>query len=411
MAQTGNKTMPPARRPFQSRRKVLYYKRGMVVIKQERRIHMEYRELGRTGYRVSRLGFGAMRLPMIGDGEKAHVDREKAIPMIHRAFDLGINYIDTARGYCNEDSQRAVGEALEGRRNGIVVSTKNPYFGKDEKVWWTNLENSLKRLRVDAIDIYNFHGISWKIFTEDIEPRVGAWMQKAYDQGLVRHICMSFHDTVESLVKLVDTGRFESVTLQYNLIDRRLEDGIAHAREKGLGVVVMGPVGGGRLAEPSGILGTMVDGRARVPELALRFVLANPDVTVALSGMSEIRHVEENVAIAEDTAVLSKSELDEMDGHLVSLKKMADLYCTGCGYCMPCPQGVNIPRIFQLYNQVRVYDIRETSREAYGQIGRVEWEPGKPADSCVECGQCEPQCPQNIPIIRQLAEAHRILTE
>lgn len=372
---------------------------------------MDYRILGKTGLTVSRLGFGAMRLPMTGEGANAVVDRERAIPMIHRALDLGVTYVDTARGYCNEDSQRAVGEALAGRRDGVVLSTKNPYFGDDEKVWWTNLENSLERLRVEYLDIYNYHGINWKIFTNDIEPRVSRWMRKAHDQGLVKHICMSFHDTPDALVKLVDTGMFESVTLQYNMIDRRLDDGIAHAHEQGLGVVVMGPVGGGRLGEPSSVLASMVDGRARVPELALRFVLANPGVTVALSGMSEMRHVEENVAIANDAAsTLTAGELSEMGAHLEKLKNMADLYCTGCGYCMPCPQEVNIPRIFQLYNQARVYDIRETSCESYSQIGKVEWEPGRPADACVECGECEPKCPQNISIRRQLKEAHEVLS-
>jgi len=164
-----------------------------------------YRKLGHTGYTISQLGFGAMRLPMNGDGTDALVNRDLAIPMIHRAFELGITYIDTARGYCNEDSQRAVGEALEswGDRKNIVVSTKNPYFGPDEKIWWTNLENSLRRLRVDSIDIYNYHGINWKIFTEDIEPRVSTWMRKAYDQGLVKHICASFHDSNEALYALL----------------------------------------------------------------------------------------------------------------------------------------------------------------------------------------------------------------
>ncbi len=372
---------------------------------------MDYRILGKTGLTVSRLGFGAMRLPMNGEGAKAVVDRERAIPMIRRALDLGVTYVDTARGYCNEDSQRAVGEALMGRRDSIVLSTKNPCFGSDEKVWWTNLENSLERLKTDYLDIYNYHGINWKIFTDDIEPRVSRWMRKAHDQGLVRHICMTFHDTPDALVKLIDTGMFESVTLQYNMIDRRLGDGIAHAHEQGLGVVVMGPVGGGRLGEPSSVLASMVDGRARVPELALRFVLANPGVTVALSGMSEMRHVEENVAIANDAAsTLNADELSEMGAHLEKLRNMADLYCTGCGYCMPCPQEVNIPRIFQLYNQARVYDIWETSRESYSQIGKVEWEPGRPSDACVECGECEPKCPQNISIRRQLREAHDILS-
>jgi len=372
---------------------------------------MEYRELGRTGCRVSRLGFGAMRLPMAGEGETAYVNRDLAVPMIHKAFECGVNYIDTARGYCNQDSQRAVGEALDAwrERDGIVVSTKNPYFGEDEKEWRTNLENSLERLRVESIDIYNLHGINWKMYTDDIEPRVWSWIRAAHDEGLVKHICCSFHDSNEALVKVIDTGRFESITLQYNMIDRRLEDGIAYAHDKGLGVVVMGPVGGGRLAEPSEALGSVAGGKSRIPETALRFVLANPGVTVALSGMSTIEQVEDNVRIAEDGRTLSDDELDLMKQHLLRLRKMADLYCTGCGYCVPCPQEVNIPRIFQLYNEARVYDILETSRAAYATIGEVEWEPGRKADACVECGECEPQCPQNIAIIRQLAEAHELL--
>lgn len=372
---------------------------------------MIYRTLGCTGYTISQLGFGAMRFPMTGEGKDALVNRDLAIPMIHRAFELGINYIDTARGYCNEDSQRTVGEALESwhDRKNIVVSTKNPYFGPDEKTWWTNLENSLKRLRAESINIYNYHGINWKIFTGDIEPRVSMWMRKAYDQGLIKHICASFHDSNDALMKLIDTGLFESITLQYNMLDRKLEEGIAHAHEKGLGIVVMGPVGGGRLAEPSIVMKKAVGGKARIPEMALRFVLSNPNITCAISGMNTMQQVEENITTAEKEVMLSDDERLAINSHLDTLKNMADLYCTGCSYCMPCPQGVNIPRIFELYNQSRVYDIWEYSRESYGMIGKFDWEPGQQADKCAECGECEEKCPQNIPIRRQLAETHQIL--
>ncbi len=374
---------------------------------------MEYRALGRTGYRVSRLGFGAMRLPMTAPGSDGLVDRERAIPMIHRAFEGGVTYIDTARGYCNQDSQRAVGEALESwpGRDGVTVSTKNPCFGEDEGEWRTNLENSLERLRVDAIDIYNLHGINWKIYTEDIEPRVWSWIRAAHDEGLVRHICCSFHDTNEALVKIIDTGRFESVTLQYNMIDRRLEDGIAHAKEQGMGVVVMGPVGGGRLGEPSEVLGGIAGGKSRIPETAIRFVMSNPHVDIVLSGMSDMEQVEDNLRFADENRPLSESELAAMRKHLEKLKSMADLYCTGCGYCVPCPNGVNIPRVFQLYNQARVYGIIDHSRTTYAALGEVEWEPGKKADVRVECGACEPECPQNIAIIEQLKDAHELLAE
>ena len=367
---------------------------------------MIYRELGRTGYRVSQLGFGAMRLPMVGEGESARVDREKAVPMLHRAFEAGVNYVDTAVGYCNQDSQRVVGQALKGWRDRIVLSTKNHEY-EDEKVWWEHLENSLKRLQVEYIDIYNHHGINWERYVNHVEPKVSRWMRKAKDQGLIRHICSSFHDNNDNLKKIVDTGYVESITLQYNMLDRQLEEGIAHAHEKGMGVVVMGPVGGGRLGSSSPVLEQLVPGITRVPELALRFVLSNPNVTVALSGMGTMQMVEENVATTSDQIILSASDKAAIDEHLERLSSMADLYCTGCGYCMPCPSEVNISHIFQKYNEARVYGLWEQARTAYQEW---RWVSGKQADACTECRECEDKCPQHIPIPEQLAEAHEALS-
>jgi hypothetical protein len=370
-----------------------------------------YRTLGRTGLKVSQLGFGAMRLPMTGDGDDRRVDDEKAIPMIHRAFEAGVNYIDTAVMYCHGDSQRVVGEALKGWRDRVVVSTKNHYYGEDEKDWWKNLEDSLRLLQVERIDIYNHHGIRWKRYCEAVEPRVSKWMLDAYEQGLIGHICCSFHDDNDALRKVVDTGYVESITLQYNILDRRLEEGIAYAREKDVGVVVMGPVGGGRLGEPSEVLQDMAPGVKRVPELALRFVLSNPNVSLALSGMSTMEQVEQNVAVASDEVSLTDENRRAIDQHLERLEKMADLYCTGCKYCMPCPQGVQIPRIFDLYNKGRVYGLWETARKGYNRIGKRKPEEHRKADACTECGQCEEKCPQNIPIRKQLKEAHAALAE
>jgi len=352
--------------------------------------------------KVSQLGFGAMRLPMAGD----RVNRDLAIPMIHRAFEAGVNYIDTATMYCNNDSQCAVGEALVGWRDRIVVSTKNPYFGEDEKEWWTNLENSLQRLRVDSIDIYNYHGINWDNYTRNIAPRVSRWMQRAKDQGLIKHICTSFHDDNAALRRIVDTGAVAAITLQYNLLDRRLEDGIAYAHEQGIGVIVMGPVAGGRLGADSAAFASVKHIAARVPELALRFVLSNPHVTVALSGMSTMQQVEENLAIASDPVALRPGDDVAIREHLVRLEKLTDLYCTGCRYCLPCPHGVNIPGIFDWFNKGRIYGTWEYERQRYRQCLRNQ----HGADQCVECGDCEPKCPQHIPIRQRLREAHAALT-
>jgi predicted aldo/keto reductase-like oxidoreductase len=365
-----------------------------------------YRDLGHTGYRVSQLGFGAMRLPTIGEGENARVDREQAIPMIHRAFEAGVNYIDTAVGYCNQDSQRTVGEALQGWRDKIVLSTKNPEYD-DESTWWQNLENSLQRLQTDHIDIYNHHGMNLETWTTKAEPQVSKWMRKARDQGLVKHICYSFHDSNENLEKLIATGYPEVITLQYNMLDQSLAQGIALAHERGIGIVVMGPVAGGRLGASSPVLEQMVPGITRVPELALRFVLANPAVSLALSGMSSMQQVEENVATAAREDTLSQADVDAIEQHLQRLKGLADLYCTGCNYCQPCEQEVNIPYIFKKYNEGRVYGLWQPASQAYTAW---RWVEGKNAEACIECGDCEPKCPQHLAIRDELKAAHEALT-
>ena len=363
---------------------------------------MIYRELGRTGLKVSQLGFGAMRLPMVGEGEQARVNRDLALPMIHRAFAAGVNYIDTAVGYCNQDSQRAVGDALHGWRDKIIVSTKNHDYGTSEQAWWTNLENSLERLQVDYIDLYNHHGISWERYTADVAPRVGRWMEKAKAQGLIRHIGASFHDGNAGLRQLVDAGYAEVITLQYNLLDRKLADGIAYAHDRGVGVVVMGPVGGGRLGARVAALDPLLTNIRRVPELALRFVLHNPHISLALSGMSTLVQVEENLALASDPTSLRPVDELAIREHLERLQNMADLYCTGCRYCLPCPSGVDIPLIFEQYNLGRVYGLWESSRGIYHWL--VKSSHG--ADTCLECGDCEPKCPQHLPIRDQLKQAH-----
>jgi predicted aldo/keto reductase-like oxidoreductase len=370
---------------------------------------VKYTILGKTGLRVSRLGFGAMRLPTMKVGEKKVVDTHNACEVIHRAFELGVNYIDTAVFYHGQKGEAAVGEALKGWRDKVIVSTKNHYYGEDEKQWWGNLENSLERLGVDYIDIYNHHGLNWKRYSEHVEPRLGKLMLRAREQGLIKHICNSFHDNGEALMKIGDTGYTSAVTVQYNMLDRQLEEAIAHAHAKGVAIIVMGPVGGGHL-DSSEVLGNLLPGATSVPELALRFVLSNPGVTVALSGMSTIQQVEENVRTASQDVSLSPDDRAEIEEHLQRLKGMADLYCTGCKYCLPCPQNVSIPRIFKTYNRGRVYGLWDSGWRQYAKFGKGQDENVR-ADECNECGTCEDKCPQKIPIRKQLKEAHAALTE
>jgi predicted aldo/keto reductase-like oxidoreductase len=367
-----------------------------------------YRALGKTGLMVSQLGFGAMRLPMVGEGENARVDREKATPMIHAAFRAGVNYIDSAVMYCNHDSQRAVGDALKawGKRDEIVVATKNHYYGESEADWFKNLEDSLARLQVDAIDVYHHHGVNRNSFKDVVLPRLGKWMHKAVAQGLVKHIACSFHDNCDALMGILDADYAEVFTVQYNMLDRQLEPAIAKAHARGVGIVVMGPVAGGRLGVDSNeVFANLLPAVKRVPELALRFVLANDHATVALSGMSTLQQVTENCAIAADTIALSAADRAAIDTHLAKLKAMADLYCTGCNYCKPCPNNVDIPGIFSRYNQARVYGFWDQAKRAYGELVKKNIA----ADVCVQCGECEPKCPQHLHIRDQLQEAHAAL--
>jgi len=379
---------------------------------------VQYRTLGtRTGLKVSALGFGAMRFPMT-EGEK-QVDRDVALPMIRRAFEGGVNYIDSAVGYCNEDSQRVCGEALEDwfrdhPRESIVVSTKNPHYDKtDTKTWWTNLENSLERMRVDHIDVYHHHFLSGKSFDEQVDGPDGLYrlMEKARDQGLVRFLAFSFHDTPEALTRVIETEKFDSMTVQYNLIDRKNESPIARAHELGMGVVIMGPVGGGRLSATAGPMGeNLPKHAATTPELALRFVLANPNVSVALSGMTRMSDVEENLRTASRSEPLTADEKRETEAAIERLKSLADMYCTGCRYCEPCPPGVRSAGVFAHLIIHEVYAAKERAIDGYAFMARQNKKSGKKlAEGCVECGQCEPKCPQKIPIIQQLKKARELL--
>jgi len=375
---------------------------------------MQYREFGKTGIKMSTLGFGAMRLPMVGEGDKAEVNHELSTPMIQKAFELGVNYIDTAPYYCNAVSEVAVGKALKGWRDKVYLSTKNPIENASADDWMKRLETSLKKLDTDYIDFYHFWGIGlegfkhWETLTDGPLQAI----ERAKNQGMIKHISFSYHDKAENLKYIVDSGRFESVLIQYNLLDRSNEENIAYCKEKGLGTVIMGPVGGGRLGAPSDVIqGLLKNKPASTAEMAMRFVLANPNVDVALSGMATMEMVLENAKIASMAGLLSPEEIEQVNKMMEENKKLAQLYCTGCNYCLPCPQEIKIPNIFGIMNNHRVYELTENAKDAYGQLMRGEgWLKSKLVDSCVECGECEKKCPQKIEIIKQLKETHKTLS-
>jgi hypothetical protein len=372
---------------------------------------MNERPFGRTGCTVSALGFGCMRLPMKDD---TTVDRDRAIPLLLAARERGVTYFDTGKWYCGQDSERTLGEALKHMdRSSILLSTKYAMEHPTAADLREKLETSLRLLDQEYVDFYHFWGISWEQYETKLSIPGGPLGEflKLKQEGLVRHLSFSFHSKPEDIPRIVDTGHFETMLCQYNLLDRANEEGIAYAASKGLGVVIMGPVGGGRLGAPSEVIGKMLDGKTPVstPELALRFVLSNPNVSVALSGMSEMLHVEENCEIASRRGWLTQDEKARIVQSAQENRKFMDLYCTGCKYCMPCPHEVNISRVFEAMNHLKVWGLQETARSMYQGIGKNQWVKGKQADACEECGECEPKCPQKIPIIAQLKESHAAL--
>ena len=373
---------------------------------------MIYNQLGKTGVKISALGFGAMRLPVIETGTKTLFDHEKSIELMRKAFELGINYFDTAPAYCDGESEAIVGKAIKGIRKDIYLSTKNPIENNSGSDWMKRLEKSLKNLDTDYIDFYHMWGISWQSFVDNINVKDGPMEAafKARDKGLIRHISFSFHDKAENMIKIIDTGMFETVLCQYNLMDRSNEKGMEHAKNKGLGVIVMGPVGGGRLGAPSQTIQNLLPGRIKSSaQIALRFVLSNPSVDCALSGMGSLAMLEENVSTASNENPLSMDEIETVNEAMNENRKLEGLYCTGCNYCMPCPYDVNIPLNFRLMNYHRVYNITDYAKNEYASIGKIPWMQGKNAGECTGCGVCESKCPQKIEIRKQLKETAEIL--
>ena len=377
---------------------------------------MQYRDFGNAGIKVSILGFGAMRLPEEEIKGKHQVKEKESIDIIQRAFELGVNYVDTAYVYNAGESELTVGKALKGWRDKVYLSTKMPTWEvKKTGDYRRFLEEQLKKLDVEYIDFYHFHDLNEDRFKNIVlKHNLLKEARKAKDEGLTKHISFSFHDKPEVMKRIIDVGIFESVLCQYNLLDRSNEGAMAYAKRKGLGVAVMGPVGGGRLVVSDILKEAIGPDVKSTPALALRFVFANKNVSVALSGMENIKMVEENTRVASLSEPLSSKQLQIMENFIEKRKRKQEIPCTNCGYCQPCPNNVAIPEIFELMNYYTIYGLKEYACKEYQNIGvgtlwSGEKDERKQADACVECGECEEKCPQKIKIMEKLKEIHEIL--
>lgn len=382
---------------------------------------MQYRQFGTLDFKVSALGFGAMRLPT-KDGQ---IDEDEATRMLHYAIDHGVNYIDTAYNYHDGNSEVFLGRALKsGYRDRVMLATKLPTWKVESRRDFDKyLNEQLKRLQQEYIDFYLLHTLNKKSWPKLSALGVREWAEKAMADGRIRYLGFSFHDDYPAFKKIVDEYNWTMCLIQYNYMDVENQagrKGLEYAAAKGLAVAIMEPLLGGKLVDPPPAVQKLWDstGNGRSPvEWALQWLWNQPEVSVVLSGMSRMEQTKENVALAGRSGInlLTPEELALYDRVRAQYQELIAVSCTKCGYCLPCPQGVDIPGNFSVYNAGIMFDKPDFSRGEYRwwkrAFDRGDMEDDIRAARCIQCGECEEKCPQSIPISRWMPVIHRALEE
>ncbi len=367
---------------------------------------MQYVGFGKTGLKVSRFGLGCMRFPS---------DENKAIEMVRYALAHGVNYIDTAYAYGKSES--IVGKAFEnGYREKAILATKNPVWeisshADFEKI----LDEELKRLNADYIDVYLLHDLNTKHW-EYVQKYDGlTFIDKMVEKGKIKHKACSFHGPYDHFVTVVDSFDWEMVQIQLGILDDTFQAGVKglkYASQKGLPVVVMEPLRGGALSdyvpdEVTKLVNEYSEKRSLI-EWAFRWLYDMPEVTTVLSGTGTLEQLKENIAIFDkaDFNVLSEQDREFISSIKDAFRKKYAVPCTGCEYCMPCPSGVNIPEIFNFYNLKKMthHWVDGLLYQRNNILNKTD------AGQCTECGECLEKCPQEIDIPARLKEAHAALT-
>ncbi|OGS56093.1 MAG: aldo/keto reductase [Euryarchaeota archaeon RBG_19FT_COMBO_56_21] len=380
---------------------------------------MEYRKFGKLDWKASALGFGCMRLPT-KDGKpmSGRIDQEKATRMIRNAIDHGVNYIDTAYPYHHGKSEAFVGRVLtSGYRERVKLATKSPvWLIKKPKHFDKYLDEQLARLRTDRIDFYLFHALNKKVWEKTIvKHKLLDRAERAREDGKIVHLGFSFHDDFAAFKKIVDGhDRWDICQIQYNYMDTENQagtKGLRYAASKSLGVVIMEPLLGGRLANPPRTIMEIMksDRKMRSPaDLALQWIWNQPEVSLVLSGMNTLGQVRGNIRSASASGVRSFGALDLklIDRIKKKYREMVPIPCTECSYCMPCPNGVDIPRNFEVYNNGYIHEDMRTARNTYERFVPKK----NRASACAQCKRCERKCPQKIPISEWMPRVHAILS-
>jgi hypothetical protein len=376
---------------------------------------MQYRKFGSLDWKPSALGFGCMRLPTIGD-DRSNIDEEKAMRMVRYAIDHGVNYVDTAYPYHGGNSERFVGRVLQdGYREKVHLATKLPVRMVEARDDFDRfLNEQLEKLQTDHIDFYLMHGLRasrWEMVQEfDLLEQA----ERAKQDGRIRYLGFSFHDTFDVFKEIVDGHDWTFCQIQYNYMNEEIQagtKGLEYAASKGLAVVIMEPLLGGKLANPPDPIQEIWDSAKQdrtAVDWALQWLWNKPEVSVVLSGMSTLQQVKENVASADRSGVgsMSDEELAVIAQARDKYNELCPIPCTGCRYCMPCPNGVDIPGNFSIFNNGVMYNAIEEARRRYSRKAEDER-----ASACIQCQQCEDLCPQDIPISEWMPIVHQVLGE
>ncbi len=375
---------------------------------------MLYRKLGKTGEKVSILGYGCMRLPVL-DEKPENVDEEKATELLRYAIDHGVNYVDSAYSYHSGMSEVFLGKALkDGYREKVHLATKlsckRVNIREDMDRF---LDEQLEKLQTDCIDFYLLHAVKKSYWKKLKALGITEFLDSALEAGKIKYTGFSFHDELDVFKEIIDDYTWDLCQIQFNYLDEDFQagiEGLKYAAEKGLAVIIMEPLRGGNLASNIPKDARKVWDKAEIKktpaEWAFRYLWNYPEISVVLSGMSEMEHLKENLKIAEEghpnsLSAEEKNLIYEVGG---IYRSRIRVNCTGCKYCMPCPKGVNIPRNLSYLNDVFMLDDIENARFQYG----VLLSPEEKAENCVECGKCEEVCPQNIKIREMLKEVKEI---
>lgn len=326
---------------------------------------MEYRTLGKTGLRISRMGFGGIPIQRI--------DKEGTRSLMKELLEAGVNYIDTARGYTV--SEEYLGYGLEGIRDQFVLATKS--MARTKEAMAADIETSLGNLRTDYIDLYQVHNPSMEQL-EQVMAEGGALeaLKEAKAAGKIRHIGLTAHSAAV-FARALELDWVETIMFPYNIVENQGEKLIRKCGEKNVGFVCMKPLAGGAIEDAT---------------LALRYVCSNPDVTVVIPGMAEARELEENVKACENSMPLTKEEEEKLEA---VRKQLGTNFCRRCNYCAPCTVGINIPSVFLFAGYLERYDLGDWARDRYQSLSVK-------ASACVECGECETRCPYHLPIREML---------